>query len=695
MRLKGINKRVLRILIMSIVCISTFVVGTIVSNASANPGVEYRACTEKAGWQQWVRNKVTAGDIATSDKIQVVKILLTDTYKGGIAYKTYAMGQGWQEQATNGDASGSTAGIQALRVELFGDIKTNYSVKYRVHLLGKDWTPWVQDGKEAGVTSGNDVIDGYEVILTNKEGAEITGEAADYSADLPATEGVTPSESKSTEVVMNSNDSQNQTVNTGEQTTTDANQTGDSTVQTTVDNSVQTQVDASQTVNNTVQTGTSTVQDNAQQNNVQQSNTQQATTGQDNTGITVIDEQVPTTNTTQTQTQQVATNDLAKKLVERAANEVGYKQDASGLTKYGQWWAGKVGDSAFEKAKWSSMFLAWCGNEIGLSDEQYGYYACSDYWVTWFKNNNAYHEVKDYTPQVGDMIFFDYDQNGTSDHNGIVKSTANGKVYAIEGNIDGEVKECEYDLSDNRLKGYGTPLFDKVSSNPTPNQNQGNTQAEVPTGNGGGFGSYTKLSTPITGIDVSTFNDTINWSNVKNSQVKFTYIRVGGRDSGGSLYTDKRFHANIKGATDAGIDVGVYFFTQAVSKEEAVAEANYVLEKVKGYKLKYPIAIDTENSPSGKRTNSLSKAKRTEIMKAFCDRINSAGYKSQIYSSKSWFSDKLNAADLNSYDKWVAQYTTASKTSFEYPYSVWQYTDKGSIPGIRGCVDMNKCYVAY
>lgn len=669
MRLRGINKRGLRILIMSIVCISTFVIGTIVSNASANPGVEYRACTENAGWLNWVRNKTTAGDITKSDKVQVVKMLLTDTNNGGIAYQAYASGQGWQEQATNGDASGSTSGIQALRIELFGDIRTNYSVKYRVHLLGKDWTPWVQDGKEAGVTTGNDVIDGYEVILTNKEGAEITGEAADYSADLPVTEGITPSQSQSTQVVMN----------------TDNNQT--------VENSGQTDTNSSQSVEEPVQTGTGTEQNNTADNNTQQT---PVDSEQNNSGITVIEEQNSGNNTTQTPAQpQANSNELAKKLVDKAISEIDYKQEESGVTKYGQWWASKVGDSAFEKAKWSSMFLAWCGNEIGLSDAQYGYYACSEYWVTWFKNNNAYHEVKDYTPQVGDMIFFDYDNNGTSDHNGLVKSTDGSKVYAIEGNVDGVVKECEYALNDTRLKGYGTPLFDKVSTDTSQN-NQGNIQQEVPTGGGGnGFGSYSKLSTPITGIDVSTFNGSINWSKVKNSEAKFAYIRVGGRDSGGSIYTDQRFYTNIKEASSAGMDIGVYFFTQAVSTQEAVAEANFVLEKVKGYNLKYPIVIDSENSPSGKRTNSLSKAKRTEIMKAFCDKVNSAGYKSQIYSSKSWFSDKFNISDLNSYDKWVAHYTTAGQTNFAYPYSVWQYTDKGSISGISGCVDLNKCYVAY
>lgn len=653
MRLKRVNKRGLRIIVMSIVCITTFVVGTIVSNASANPGVEYRACTEKTGWLEWVRNKTTAGDITKSDKVQVVKMLLTDTYNGGIVYNTYVFGQGWQEQATNGDASGSTAGIQAIKVELFGDIKASYSVKYRVHLLGKDWTEWTIDGKEAGVTSGNDIIDGYEVILVNKEGAEVVGEAADYSADLPVPEGIITSESKSTEVVMTSGNEQAST----------------------------------QQESNEV-----TITDEA----VPVSNTpQEVSNGGDNSGITVVQD---TSNTTETAAP-TASNDLAKKLVEKAANEIGYKADATGLTKYGQWWANKVGDSAFEKAKWSSMFLAWCGNEIGLADEQYGYYACSEYWVNWFKSNNAYHEVKDYTPQVGDMIFFDYNQDGSSDHNGIVKSTSNGKVYAIEGNVDGEVKECEYDLTNSTLKGYGTPLFDKVVTNTTQEGSQTSNTSEAtnqnaPTGSSGA-GNYAKLNTPITGIDVSKFNGNINWNSVKNSEAKFAYIRVGGRDSDGSIYADTQYFNNIKGATSAGVDVGVYFYTQAISTEEAVAEANYVLEKVKGYKIKYPIVIDSELSPSGNRTNNLSKAKRTEILKAFCDKVTSAGYKAQIYSSKSWFSEKLNVTDLNAYDKWVAHYTSAGSTNFAYPYSVWQYSDKGSVSGISGCVDMNKCYVSY
>ena len=186
---------------MSVACVLTFVVGTIVSNASAYPGVEYRACTENTGWNNWVRNKITAGDITKSEKLQVVKMILTDTNKGGIKYSTYAFGQGWQEAVTNGDASGNTNGIQAIKVELFGDIKTTYSVKYRVHILGKDWTEWVKDNAIAGVTSGNDVVDAYEVVLITQEGTEVIADAADYTKDLPENENIQKSESKSTEVV--------------------------------------------------------------------------------------------------------------------------------------------------------------------------------------------------------------------------------------------------------------------------------------------------------------------------------------------------------------------------------------------------------------------------------------------------------------------------------------------------------------
>ena len=600
---RKVSKRGLRIIIMLIACISTFVVGTIVSNASAYPGVEYRAYSENSGWFDWVRNKETAGDITKGEKLQVVKIILTDTNKGGIEYKTYALGQGWQKNATNGDASGSTAGIQGIKVSLFGDIKEQYSVKYRVHMLNGDWTEWVKDAQVAGVTSGTNVLDAYEVVLTEKQGKDVVTDAVDYSKDLPASDGIVASESKSTEVVKNT------------------------------DNETQQQ-------------------------------------------IQVTDNVVPTT------VQPNQANELAQKLIEVAKKEIGNKQDATGWTKYGQWWSEKVGDSAFAKAKWSSMFLAWCGNQVGLEEEKYGYYACSDYWITWFKNNNAYHEVKDYTPLAGDIIFFDYDKNGQSDHNGLVESVNGSKVICIEGNVEGEAKQCEYELTDETIKGYGTPLFDKV--------------IEKTTSTGGSGSNYAQADSPIIGIDVSEFNGTIDWNQVKAAGISYAYIRVGYRGYGyGSMVLDKQFYNNIKNASSVGMDIGLYFYTQAISTDEAIEEANYVIDKIQGYTIKYPIVIDTEQADPSERSRDLSKESRTNIMKAFCDRVTQAGYKGQIYASKCWFSERLNINDILNYDKWVAEYSSAERTSFAYPYSVWQYTDSGTVTGISGNVDKNKCYVNY
>lgn len=621
---------------MLIACISTFIVGTVVSNASAYPGVEYRACSENSGWFDWVRNKETAGDIAKGEKLQVVKMILTDTNKGGIEYKTYVLGQGWQKNATNGDASGGTAGIQGIKVSLFGDIKGQYSVRYRVHMMNGDWTEWVKDGALAGATSGTTVIDAYEAVLAEKEGAEVVTDAVDYSKDLPTSDGIVASESKSTEVVANND-------NTAQQQNTAA------------DNPQQV-VTTNQT---TVTEGTIDTTQNTQQTQV-------------------ADNAVPTA------AQADQPNELAQKLVDIAKKEIGYKQDSTGWTKYGQWWSEKVGDSAFAKAKWSSIFLAWCGNQIGLEDEKYGYYACSDYWITWFKNNNAYHEVKDYTPLVGDMIFFDYDKDGESDHNGLVETVNGSKVICIEGNVEGETKECEYELTDETIKGYGTPLFNKVidksvNTNPTSANS-----------------SYAKSDSPIIGIDVSEFNGTIDWNQVKAAGISYAYIRVGYRGYGyGTMVLDKQFYNNIKNASAVGIDIGLYFYTQAISTQEAVEEANYVLDKIQGYTIKYPIVIDTEQADPSERSRNLSKESRTNIMKAFCDRVSQAGYKGQIYASKCWFSERLNINDILNYDKWVAEYSSAERISFAYPYSVWQYTSQGSLSGINGYVDKNRCYVNY
>ena len=197
----------------------------------------------------------------------------------------------------------------------------------------------------------------------------------------------------------------------------------------------------------------------------------------------------------------------------------------------------------------------------------------------------------------------------------------------------------------------------------------------------------------VLGIDVSKWQGSIDWNAVKNSGVSFVIIRCGYRgSSSGSLIKDPMFESNIKGATNAGLKVGLYFFSQAVNEKEAVEEASMAIALAKNYKISYPIFIDTEWT-SGGRANGISKETRTAVCKAFCETIKSAGYTPGVYACKSWYQDSLNVSSLNGYKIWLAQY--ASQPTYSNRYDMWQYTDKGKVNGISTNVDMNISYLGY
>ena len=185
------------------------------------------------------------------------------------------------------------------------------------------------------------------------------------------------------------------------------------------------------------------------------------------------------------------------------------------------------------------------------------------------------------------------------------------------------------------------------------------------------------------GIDVSYFQYEINWKKVKASGVKFAIIRCGYRGStNGKLCTDSTFMRNIKGAKAAGIDVGVYFFTEAINAKEG---------KESGVKVTYPVVIDTENLAGARASSSrLSKTKRTEAVQAFCKQVKAKGYTPMIYASTSWLNNQLNMSKLSDYYVWVAQYY--KKVTYGGSYKCWQYTSSGKVNGISTRVDMDYWY---
>ena len=200
----------------------------------------------------------------------------------------------------------------------------------------------------------------------------------------------------------------------------------------------------------------------------------------------------------------------------------------------------------------------------------------------------------------------------------------------------------------------------------------------------------------IRGIDVSTYNGTIDWTAVKNSGISFVIIRCGfrGYTKGGLIY-DSKYKSYIQGATAAGLKVGLYFFSQAKNETEAVEEASLCVNLAQGNTISYPIFIDSEyaNGSHTGRADGLDKATRTAVCKAFCETIKSAGYTPGVYASKSWLNDKLDAGQLSSYKIWMAHYT--GQTDYTGKYDLWQHTAKGSVNGIKGNVDLDISYLGY
>lgn len=191
------------------------------------------------------------------------------------------------------------------------------------------------------------------------------------------------------------------------------------------------------------------------------------------------------------------------------------------------------------------------------------------------------------------------------------------------------------------------------------------------------------------GIDVSKHQGEIDWEKVAQDGVKFAFIRVGNRGYGtGAIVEDAWFEANIKGAISNGIQVGVYFFSQAITEEEAREEAAFVLEKIAPYKVQCPVVIDVERvDDSEARMNQISVEERTANTLVFLETIEAAGYEVMLYHNMEMGILMLDLEQLEEYSKWFAYYN--KEIYYPYQFDVWQYSDKGKVDGISGNVDLN------
>ncbi len=377
------------------------------------------------------------------------------------------------------------------------------------------------------------------------------------------------------------------------------------------------------------------------------------------------------------------------------------KNDYTGLVHFGDRWL-YVEKSAFNRdyTGLTNYYGTWYYVEKSVLN--WNYTGLTKYYDTWYYVENGvlnwnfsgavlYGKTLYYVN--GGSITWDY--NGTADYNGVkyifVGSIAQNGIYKSKYTdynlVYADGKTGWYDYGDNTyyIGSDGRPLC-------------GNQYIDGKRY----FFNANGAKASLFGADFSKHQGTIDWASVKQSGVEFVILRaaVRGYGSSGNLMTDSQIAANIEGALSQNIDVGIYVFSQAVTTEEAVEEAERALDIIKGYDIKLPIYFDSEYSGAPNRTgraDGLTKAERTSLAIAFCETVRNAGYKPGVYASKSFFYNNLGYAAFQSrgYEIWLAHYIS-SVTDFKYPYNIWQYTSKGSIGGVQSeYADLDIAYYDY
>jgi len=271
----------------------------------------------------------------------------------------------------------------------------------------------------------------------------------------------------------------------------------------------------------------------------------------------------------------------------------------------------------------------------------------------------------------------------------IKAETNNQGIQYIKPDMDPGYGSAHYDIGETYKAGSNKITFDYGSRNSTSSYT------------GGGYIHNTKFDSQdiVNGVDVYSGTGTVDWAKVKASGIDFAFIKVGARyGSTGGLAADAKYKTNINGAVAAGLKVGVYFFSQAITTAEAQEEANYALSLISGYKVTMPVVMDYEyetdknnnNNSTGRLYSAgLSKDAATANVNAFSSTISANGYTPMLYADKNFLTNKLNASALTS-KVWLAHYT--SQTTYTGDYTCWQYSSKGSVTGISGNADVDFWY---
>ena len=607
--------------------------GIMLLSSPAPLSVQYRTHVQNIGWQNYVQNGNTAGTSGQSLRLEAINIKLLNTENNlSIKYQVHIQNIGWQSWKENGEMAGTSG--QSLRLEairLSLDSSDKYSIMYRVHVQNIGWQDWKTDGEMAGTSGQSLRLEAIQIKIIPKQ------KKAKIYIDAPSNGNTyyspTSINIQGWKMANVSNTSIKAYLDNSE-----------------INSNEITYYNRPDVTNAILNYGTASQNEKAGfKFNV---NTNKLSSGKHTLKIELYSENTVIATTS-------STFNIDKNIHVNYRSHVQY-EGWQGYVKDGQM-SGTSGKSYRIEALNINLIIAPANAKI-----LYRSHVQNIGWQDW-KSNGAMAGTSGQGLRVEAIeIKLQNMENYTVEYQVHIQDMGWSNWY-IDGEMAGTFGKSK------RIEAI------RIRIVPHYNRN-------------------------YKGIDVSQFNGNINWGFVKRDNVDFAFIRVGFRGYGqaGNFAEDVMFKRNIMAAQSAGIPVGIYFVTQATNDTEAVEEAKWVLEKIKGYNISYPIAIDIEDAKLEKpsdipRTQNLDNNTRTRLAKIFCQTIQDSGYTPMIYTNVNWATYKLNMSELSQYDTWIAhyKYDATSKPNYTGSYAIWQYSDKGSINGILGNVDLNISYKKY
>lgn len=624
-------------------------------------------------------NSTTTENPANEEQ-EPVMLLSDDENKLGVTYRTHVQNIGWQDYVKNEEVAGTSGKsyrLEGINIKLIGNNESNLNIKYQVHVQNIGWQEWKTDGEMAGTQGLSYRLEGIKIKLESTEeysvmyrvhvqnigwqGWKTDGEMAGTQGQSLRLEAIqikiVPKVKKSIITLQNLSDKQtlynpSSIYVVGWKMANISN----TKIKAYVDN---TQIDENEitykkrddVISAMAEKGYGTDKENPNPGFEFSINSSNMTEGEHSIKLVLC-----------TSNDEILEQTAARIYIDRQLH-VQYRVHVQNIG-----WQNYVKD----------------GDMAGTSGKSYRVEALNINLI------NAPNDAKIlYRAHVQNIGWQNWQQNGSM-------AGTSGKSYRVEAleiileNLDKYTVEYQVHIQD---KGWSDWYMD------------GETAGTV--GQGKRIEALRIRLVPkkekrqYKGIDVSVYNGSVNWGLVKRDGIDFAFIRAGFRGYGsrGTLNEDSYYKLNMQGAKQAGMPVGVYFVTQAITEAEAIQEANWVIERVKNYNIDYPIAIDIEapgleNPNDIPRTHNLDRNTRTHLAKVFCETIQSAGYRPIIYCNVDWAYNYLNMSELSEYDTWIASYRD-NNPGYNGKYSIWQYTSKGQVSGVLGNVDRNICYKKY